>query len=252
MKTLIIDDEAASRNVLNSLLGTHCPETEVVGFADSADAGYELIGKTLPDLVFVDIKMPGKTGFDLLRMFDKITFNVIFVSGFDHYAIQAFEFNAIDYILKPIDYAKLVSAVKRTQERMSEKNNNNIIHFIQSIDEKNQLIKNISLHHNGKVHLVNIDEICCVNALRGYCEIVTQDGQKLVSAKTLSDYEELLEPYARFLRVSKSVIVNVNQIRDYSKGNVCYITLKGYEQEIEVSRRKKTTIIQHLKERSES
>lgn len=252
MKSLIIDDEAANRNVLNSLLGTHCPGIEVLGFAESAAEGFELITRLQPDLVFLDIRMPDKTGFDLLRMFEKISFNVIFVSAFDQYAIQAFEFNAIDYILKPIDYAKLVSAVKRAEERINEKKNNPIIHFIHSIDEKSQLIKNIPLHHNGIVHLVSIDEICCVNALRGYCEIITEDGRKLVSAKTLTDYEELLQPYSSFLRVSKSVIVNIRHIKGYSKGNVCYITLKGYPEEIEISRRKKTTVIQYLREHSES
>ncbi|MCW3085202.1 MAG: two component transcriptional regulator, LytTR family [Bacteroidetes bacterium] len=248
MKVLIIDDEAANRNVLNSLLNLHCPGIDVVGFAESADEGYQLITEKEPDLVFLDIKMPVKTGFDLLRMFEKINFNVIFISGFDQYAIQAFEFSAVDYILKPIDYAKLISAVKRAEDRVREKNDNHIIHFIDSLDEKNQLIKNISLHHNGKVHVVNISDICSVNALRGYCEISVLSGQKLVSAKTLTDYEELLKPYPNFLRVNKGTIININHLKNYSKGTVCYITMKGADAEIEVSRRRKTTIIQYLKD----
>lgn len=247
IKSVIIDDETANRNLLDSLLKKHCPQIEIVGHAESADEGFELILRTSPDIVFLDIKMPEKTGFDMLKMFENINFSVIFVSGFDQYAIQAFEFNAVDYILKPIDHVKLIIAVSKTIERVSRKSNHDIIHFIHSIDEKSQLIKNITLHHNDKVQVVDLNDICYINASKGYSEITTLNNQKLISTKILSDYEELLNPVQNFLRVNKSVLININHITHYSKGSVCFVSMKNSKEDIEVSRRKKTDIIRFLK-----
>ncbi|MCE3278625.1 MAG: two component transcriptional regulator, LytTR family [Bacteroidetes bacterium] len=249
IKSIIIDDESANRNLLANLLNKHCPNIELMGSAASADEGKILIDQVCPELVFLDIKMPLKSGFDLLKAFDSIDFHVIFVSGFDQYAIQAFEFNAVDYILKPIDYSKLITAVNKATERVLQKNNQNIIHFVRSIDEKSQFIKNISLHANDKVHIVDLSEICYILALRGYSEITTLSNQKFISAKTLSDYEELLAPMENFLRVNKSVLLNINHIKDYSKGTVCFVNIKNCDDAIEVSRRKKTEIVQFLKNR---
>ena len=248
IKSVIIDDELANRALLASLIKKYCPEIEVSGFADSAETAYGLINQLKPEVIFLDINMPEKNGFDLLRMFSTIDFHVIFVSGFDEYAIQAFEFNAVDYILKPIDHTKLITAVKKIVDRTLHKNNQNIIHFIHSIDEKNQLIKNITLHHNDKVHVVDLNDICFIKALRGYSEIITINNQKMVSSKTLSDYEELLNTMPQFLRVNKSVIINIHYITNYTKGAVCFLDVKNNSEIIEVSRRKKTEIVQYLKQ----
>lgn len=247
IKCILIDDETASLEMLENLLGRHCPGLEVIGKATSVDEGYTLIRELSPQLVFLDIRMPDKSGFDLLRMFDKINFHVIFVSGFDQYAIHAFEFSAVDYILKPIDYQKLIAAVNKAEDRILNYTNQNIIHFIYSLDEKTQLIKNISVHHNDKVHIIDLNEICYIQALRGYSEIVTQNGNKFISPKCLSDYEELLRPYPNFLRANKSIIININFIKEYTKGVSCFITILNYPLGIEIPRRKKTDIIKYLK-----
>jgi len=248
INSVIIDDEAANLEVLDSMLKRHCPEVNVKGKAQSAAEGYRLIRELSPDLVFLDIKMPGASGFDLLRMFGRIEFNVIFVSGFDHYAIQAFEFSAVDYILKPIDHSKLVTAVDKAKDRIIKKNNDNIIHFIHSLDEKTELISSISLHQNDKVHIVELKDIYYIQAARGYSEIVTAT-QKFVSAKPLNDYEELLSRYPYFIRANKSMIININYIREYTKGAVCFISMKNCDFEIEIPRRKKTAIIRYLKDK---
>lgn len=249
IKSIIIDDEIANRTMLDILLKKHCPSIEIIGAAESAQEGYKLIQETEPDLVFLDIKMPVKSGFDLLRMFDQINFNVIFVTAYDQYAIQAFEFNAIDYILKPIDYVKLITSVNKVENNI-KLNNDNVIHFIHSVDEKSQLIKNIFLHQHDKVHVVNINEICYIQASRNYSEIITDSNQKLVSAKTLSDFEELLNPFPSFLRINKSILININYIKGYSKGTVCFISIKNNDQEMEVARRKKAEIIHFLKKQN--
>jgi two-component system, LytTR family, response regulator len=248
IRSIIIDDEAANRDILESLLRKHCPSIEVIAMAGSASEGYELIRQTNPELVFLDIKMPVKTGFDLLGMFDHIPFKVIFVTSYDEYAIQAFEFNAVDYILKPIDYTKLIKSVERVEETIRQNTaNTDFIQFIRSIDEKTKLLKSISLHRKDKVLIIDIDNISYIQAIRNYCEVVTYDNQRILSTKTLSDYEQLLEPYENFLRINKGYLINIHFIKSYSKGPVCFISMKNDDQEMEVSRRKKSEILHYLK-----
>jgi len=248
IKSIIVDDELANRDLLQNMLINHCPNIEIVASAASADEAYSSILSNKPDLVFLDIKMPDKNGFDLLRMFDKVNFNVIFVSGFDEYAIHAFEFNAVDYILKPIDHTKLILAVNKTIQRIQLQQNQNIIHFVQSIDEKNQIIKKVTIHSNDKVHIIDVDNINCIVAQKGYCEIKTTKNQRLFSYKTLTEYEELLGSMQNFLRVNKSTIINTNFIESYTKGSLCFISLKNMNDIVEVSRRKKVEIVQKLKQ----
>lgn len=249
IRSIIIDDETANRSLLDNLLRKHCPSVEVLGTAASAEEGYLLITEQQPDLVFLDIRMPQQSGFDLLRLFEEIPFHLIFVTAFDEYAIKAFEFNAVDYILKPIDYTKLMLSVNRVEKRIHlNEDRSSIVHFIRSVDEETQLLKSISLHNKDKVILVDIDQISYVVACRNYCELVTADNQRLLSSKPLSDYEKLLRPYKHFLRISNGHLINTNYIRSYSKGTACSITMTN-EQEIEVSRRKKHAVLLALKNR---
>ena len=247
IKSVIIDDELANRTVLDGFLRNYCPTVEVVGIAASAKEGYDLILDQTPDLVFLDVRMPIQSGFDLLRMFDEIAFHVIFVTAYDEYAIQAFEFNAVDYILKPIDYSKLIKSVAKVEEAIRLKHNANFVHFVNSVDEKHGLLKSITLHKKDKVLLVDIDTISYIQADRNYCEVITSDNDRLLSTKTLLDYEQLLQRYPQFLRINKSVIINIHFIQEYSKGSTCFIYMKNSTEELEVSRRKKGEILQFLK-----
>lgn len=246
IRSVIIDDEIANQDVLADMLHRHCPSVEILGFAKSANEGYELIQGNIPDLVFLDIMMPGRNGFDLLRMFDEIQFEIIFISGFDQYAIQAFEFNALHYILKPIDYLKLIQAVEKVEKKI-ERSDNHIIHLIHSLDEKNQTVRTISIHHNNKVHVIHINTISLIQSSGGYSEVITVEGYKYLSTKTLAEYEELLNSCSNFLRVNRGILINTDYVEDYTKGLSCFIKLRNHETEIEVSRRRKTDIIRRLK-----
>lgn len=248
IRSIIIDDEPANQQVLQNLLGRYCHDVSVVGSACSAEEGYSLIREQNPDLVFLDIRMPGRSGFDMLRSIGEIRFDVIFISGFDEYAIQAFEFNAVDYVLKPIDYTRLVKAVARATERISRKKERNdpIIHFVHSLDERSHFVRKITLHRNEKVHVVNLNEIVHISAAGTYCEVTTTDSLRFVSARTLGDYEVLLSPFDHFFRVSKSMLINLEYISHYTKGSACFITMKHTACEIEVSRRRKTDLLAAL------
>lgn len=247
IKALLIDDEQHNIELLKSMLDKYCASIDVCGFASNADYATELIHTHQPELIFLDVKMPEKNGFELLRSLKEINFKIIFVTGFDEYAIQAFEFSAVDYILKPIDYTKLIKAVDKATSLITQEQMSNVIHFINNFDETNNIIKSIPLHHQDKVYLINISDISFVEALRGYSEVYTTDGKKFTSSKSLTEYEELLVPHQQFVRINKSEIINMQQIQHYTKGSDCFITLKGCAREFEVSRRKKTEILQKLK-----
>lgn len=243
---LLIDDEAPNRNVLRRLLGKHCPEIEVTGEARSADEAYDLITERKPALIFLDIKMPGKSGFDLLRMFDAIDFEVIFVSAFDEYAITAFEFNALAYILKPIDFAKLISAVAKAVARIrQDKADKDIFHFIQTMEEKNDLITKINIHHGNHVILINISDVVSIESVKDNVEIRTTKGERFFSTKGIKLFERLLDCQKTFVRISRSVIINTAYISGYNKGEVCILVMPG-DRCFEVSRRKKAEVLAKL------
>jgi two-component system LytT family response regulator len=245
--SVIIDDEAHNRNVLKILLEKHCASIRLAGEADNADDGYQLIQKVNPKLIFLDIKMPGKSGFDLLRMFKEITFEVIFISSFNEFAIHAFEFSALDYILKPIDYVKLIKAVERAQNKIiTRPGNEAILHFISSHNEKSNTVNKVTVHQNDKVILINVPEIVHIEGQTDYCQIYLKDNLRYYSSKDLKLFENLLSQDPSFIRVNKSIILNINFIKSYSKGEVCIIELfNGLC--FEVSRRKKTEIIKKLR-----
>jgi len=121
-----------------------------------------------------------------------------------------------------------------------------VIHFVNSTD-KEVLLRCITLHKKDKVHFVDIDQIAYIQADRNYCEVITSDNERLVSSKTLLDYEQLLQHYSNFLRINKSVMINIRFIREYTKGSTCFIYMKNGSEELEVSRRKKGVILQFLK-----
>jgi len=248
IRSIIVDDEQANRIILNSLLERYCPGIRVVGTASSAAEGCVLISDLQPDLVFVDVRMPGQNGFDMLRMFGNIDFQVIFVTAYDEYAITAFEFSAVDYIVKPVDYTKLVNSVNKAVRNIELQIRHSVGQFIHTIDGGPRLLKSIALHRKDKVVIVEIAKICYIRAVRNYCEVVTEDNQRLLSAKTLFDYEKLLAPHTGFTRINKGMLINVHYVKEYSKGSVCFVTLRNCPDELEVSRRKKGEILHLLKE----
>jgi two-component system, LytTR family, response regulator len=246
MRALLIDDEQSNRVLLNNMLKKHCPGINILGDADSASLAYQKIKELKPDLIFLDIKMQNQNGFDLLRQFDNIDFSIIFVTGFDEYAIKAFEFNAVDYILKPLDHSKLISAVQKA-EANHYASSANVIRFVHSLEEKTNYIKKIAIHGKDKVHVIDLNHIVHISADRGYSEIFDINKQRHISAKPLSDYEELLKPFKNFIRVNKSSIINSQHLHSYTKGSDCVILMNDCDKEFEVSRRKKTEILMLLK-----
>lgn len=226
IRTIIIDDEEKSRKLLANMLKLYCDNVEVVAFADSVDSGLAVIQKHQPDLIFLDIIMPGEDGFSLLTKLDKINFEVIFTTAYGEYAIKALRENALDYLLKPIDVEELKNSVNRARK----KNNLTFGHVETTIGEK--LAKLLEKYHRLNIHadkigiptengliFISINDIALCKAESNYTEIYFVDTvRKEVVSKTLKEFEKLLESY-NFIRVHRSYLINLNNIKEYHRAN---------------------------------
>ncbi len=243
----LIDDEEHNRIALRTLLEEHCPEIEIIGESGNAAHAFENINRLKPRLIFLDIKMPKKSGFDLLKMFSVINFEVIFVTAYDNYAIKAFDFSALGYILKPIDSDKLIKVVKKATERIRLNSDKDLVlHFVKSLSEKNNLVTKFSVHHNGQVVFISISDISFIETREDKTTLCLFDNSCYFSSKDLVRFEKMLETSVNFVRINKNIIINTDFIKSYSKDEICVLQMKG-GQSFEVSRRRKTEILKKLK-----
>jgi two-component system, LytTR family, response regulator len=248
IKSVIVDDETQSRIVLRSLLEMFSKEIEVIGEAENVEDAYYLIQSKRPQLVFLDIQMPRGDGFSLLKKYDKIPFHVIFVTSFDKYAINAIKFSALDYLLKPIEVVDLKEAVQKAVKSIEKEQNNEvqIINLLHTLDS-NTIDKKIAVHAGDCVKFVNSDNILYIESDGSYCNITTTNNEQFVTSKYLKDYEDFFGEKSNFIRIHKSCLLNVNQIKGYNKGEPCIIEMIN-GQLFEVSRRKKQEVLEKLRD----
>lgn len=243
IKSIIVDDEEKSRETLKHLLNKHCQHVEVLHLCGSVTDAEKIIEVQQPDLVFLDIEMPFNNGFDLLERFPKPEFQIIFITAFDHYALRAIKFAALDYLLKPVDVDELKAAVNKVQtnpESQVEKFRNLEL-LLSSVKSKSA---KIAVPTFEGLQMINADEIISCTADECYTNITLVDGKKIMVSKLLKDYESLLGPY-NFLRIHNSCLINLTQVSRYVKGEGGYVVMND-GQNCEVSRRKKTELISRL------
>lgn len=247
VKAILVDDESHGRILLRELLAKFCPEVQVIAEAGSADDAYDLIQKQKPDVLFLDIEMPGGDGFSLLKRFNRIDFDVVFVTSYNEYAVTAFKFSALDYILKPVEIDELKAAVEKVQRRIADKRHSGkwVLNLLNNVDERSGN-KKLVLHHGDKVRLLNLNEVVCLEAQSNYTNVYTADGEKFTPARVLKEFEIFLGPNANFIRINKSVIVNMDCVTGYSKGEPCMLYLSNGK-EYEISRRKKAELNERIK-----
>jgi len=245
IRAILIDDEPNNLQNLKTLLATYCPDISVIGDAASARQGIELINLLNPELVFLDIEMPGQSGFDLLAQLQNIRFEVIFVTAYNNYALKAIKFNALDYILKPIDIEELESAVNRAKQRLSDKSQ---LEFTRLAFQNLQLPrknKRIALASTDKIEFFDVDSIIRCLGENNYTRFFFENGESRLVSKPLSEYEELLDEFG-FIRVHKSHLVNGAKINSFIKNDGGYLlTSDGYS--VPVSRRKKDELLEWMK-----
>jgi len=241
IRAIIIDDEEKARKTLSDSLSLYCKNINVIAQADGIKTGLNTIEKHSPDVVFLDIMMTDGSGFDLLELLPSINFDVIFVTASDKYAVKAFQFSAVDYILKPIKPQELLRAVGKLKESIGVEAINKKLEVL--ISNKNNFEK-IALPALDGLYFVKIEDIARCESDGNYTTFFMNSGDKLVVTKLIKEYEEMLSPLS-FYRIHKSHIINFKYIRKYSKGDGGTVIMTDGTK-IEVSRRRKDGFVAAL------
>lgn len=244
LRAIIIDDEPNAVNLLALRLGQYCPHIEIVAACtDSLDA-IDSLKQHHPNLVFLDIEMPQLNGFQVLDAVKDLTFSLIFVTAYDRFAVKAFKYSALDYLLKPIDTQELIAAVNKV-EKQHQTSTKQIQHLQQQFSNsiKSQPDR-IALPYQNGVTFVAVQDILYCEADDNYTRFYLTNGQKHLAAKTLRDIQELLED-RDFLRVHRQYLVNIGQIRKFVKGEGSYLVMNN-EQTIPVSRGQKDRLMERF------
>lgn len=227
---VIIDDEGMARKLLKAMLDSYCPELEVVAECADLPSGVKAIKKFGPKLVFLDIEMPGYSGLELLDFFDEdeVTFDVIFITAYNEYAIQAFRFSAIDYLLKPLQQQQLIDAVARFIKK-AEKQTTRKLEALKSNLNADEPIgeKRIVVPIGQTLKFLRLSDIVMIKGEGAYSEVILADGEKLLASKNLKHFEEMLQDIPRFFRSHKSYIINMHDVVEYSKSDGGVIFMKG-------------------------
>lgn len=226
IKAIIIDDETRARSLLTKMLKEYCTDMEVVADCEDLPNGVKAIRKHKPDLVFLDIEMPGHSGLELLDFFDEneINFSIIFITAYNSYAIQAFKLSAVDYLLKPVEPGDLENAVERYKRR-NTRDKNNIVTLKENLKEDG--LDKIAVPDSNSIKFLKLDDILFFKADNTYTEIFFLDNNKLVISRTLKNIEDTLAGSSQFFRCHKSYIVNMKYLTDYVKSDGGYLVIRG-------------------------
>lgn len=249
LKAIIVDDEEKNREGLARMIDQFCHDVAVVGKAESASAAKKAIQEHQPDLVFLDIEMPGGNGFSLLEEMPNPNFQVIFTTAHADYAIKAIKFAALDYLLKPININELKTAVEKAIINMNAAQDGSLLKKKIEVLKDNRKnegfdFEKIALPTSDGIDFYKISEILRCEADRAYCKFHMLNGQKVVVSKPLKEFEDLLEE-CNFFRVHKSNMINLNQIKKYVKGKGGYLILSD-DSHVDVSVRRKEALMDVL------
>ncbi len=243
IRTILIDDEKSSLIILEKLLEKNVPEVEIIGKAQSVAEGIKIIDELKPDLVFLDISMPDGDGFEVLEKVDYKDFGIIFVTAYDQYAIKAFEFSALHYILKPVKAEELVEAVNRYKQ--SKSSASDIIEKLKYLNlNLGEKPTKLILPTSSGMHIIDFDDIIRCESSNNYTTFFLKDGKKIVVSKSIQTYEKLLKD-SHFCRIHNKHIVNLKYIKKYVRGRGGYVVLANGEQ-IDVSEGRKKQFLEKL------
>jgi len=242
MRALIVDDEANVREALSRMLGKYCPQVELVGSADGLASGIKAIHELHPDLILLDIELDDGSGFDLIRMCGDVNFKVIFITAYEKYAVQAFKFSAIDFLLKPINPEELADAVIRAENLTQQQFETQVQALEENLRTEIRQHKKIILRTAADIHLVELQDIVACESDGGYTVFHTLTGEKIMVTKTLREFEDMLGDHG-FFRVHKSFLINLSHIHKFGKKEGGYIVLTG-DLRVPVASRKRDELLE--------
>lgn len=242
---LIIEDEPRNVNVLKTIITLHCHQLKIEGIAGSVKEALSLIGQIKPQLLFLDVELGDGNAFDLLSKIDYSKHAIIFTTAHEEYALTAFRFSAVDYLVKPLSIEDVVNAVARAVEKIGSKEENESIKLLLN-QSKLKKLERIALPTLEGLQIVELDRINYIEAEGSYSVFYLISKEKQMVSKSLKEYEELLEPY-RFFRIHHSHIIQLNKVDKYVKGSGGYVVMQNGVS-LDVSARKKDAFLQKLHE----
>jgi two-component system LytT family response regulator len=239
---VLIDDEPKNIKILKAMLDEFCPEISFIGAASNVEEAEALIRREEPELVFLDIQLSNETGFDLLDRLTPVSFEVIFVTAYNEYAVRAFRYSALDYLLKPVNIEELTAAVaKATEHRRLRNVNRQLQNLIFNLRSPEATAHKLAIPNADSLSFISVGDIIRCEASGGYTHFFMTTGEKVLSTKTIGEYEELLPPDT-FMRIHSKHIVNIQHIKKYHKGRGGFVEMEGMFT-IEVSARRKTEFL---------
>ena len=248
MKAILVDDEPDGIRTLKKMLELHCPNVQVAATCSNAVAAKHEIKELQPDVVFLDIQMPGKSGLELLTELPVKNFEIIFVTAHNEYMLQALQYSAADYLLKPVDEDRLIEAVQRVESRLEagkkEGMTEALLHNLSKTGNPSEM--RLCLPTLKGFIVLKLEEIIYCEAERSYTVFHLDKNKTVIVSKPLLDYENLLKDTS-FLRIHKSFLINLHHVREYQRGEGGMVIMSD-DAEIEVSRRKKDQFLLKIKE----
>jgi two-component system LytT family response regulator len=245
LKTIVIDDESNAVDFIISIIGEYCPDLEVSGKAHNVTEGVKKIQELKPDLIFLDVEMPNGTGFDLLTHFPEKDFDVIFITAFNHYAIKAIKFSAVDYILKPINISEFIEAVNRVLQKRANpafQGNQNFRILMENL--KTSTPSRLAIPTSDGMEYLNPKEIIRIEADRSYSWFYLIGNRKILVSKHLKEFQDLLGD-RNFFRSHNSFLINLKYVRKYVRKEGGYIEMQDGAQ-IPISRTRKDLFLIHM------
>lgn len=245
LKCIIVDDEFKSRESLKTIIEKFCENLSVLKVCQNGDEAIEAIHSGKPDIVFMDIQLHKETGFEILERLDKIEFELIFTTAYSEFAIKAFKFSAIDYLLKPIDINDLKVAIEKARKRITGNIAERIAQLGQNLKSNTFKNSRLAIPATDGLVFVNVDEIIYCEATGNYTNIHMDDGRKFVVSRTLKEYEDLLEGHD-FFRIHNSFLINLNSLKKYIRGEGGQVVMSN-NQTLDVSKAKKKSFLEKIK-----
>ena len=237
IKAIIVEDEERSRKVLKSLINGNFQDINIIAEADDVETGIQILQTYKPDLVFLDIQLKSGTGFEILEKLNPIESHVIFTTAYDNYALKAFKYSAVDYLLKPIILQELEEAIRKfrvTEEIFLRKHKIDVL--LSNLNKKPSEPPTIMVSNVSSYEFIKVDQIVRCEAEGSYCKIFLKDGTTHMVSKVIKEFEALLSQYS-FFRVHQSHLININFVKKYIKGDNILVMRDG--KNISIARRRK-------------
>ncbi len=245
LRAVLIDDDESNLSSLSEKLSKHCQQVEIISRCDNADDGMKVIENLNPDIVFLDIEMPVMNGFVMLQQLTYKDFALIFVTAYDHYAIKAIRYSALDYLVKPVEIEELKAAVSKAEISRSNRSSHLQLDLLLEQLHKKHL-RRITIPTTAGLQFINVEDIVYLEASNNYTTIFLSGNQKFLVCRTLKDFEEML-PAEIFLRIHHSNIVNKYHVEKYIRGDGGQVVMRNGNV-LDVSKRKKSEFLQAIRQ----